>query len=484
MIRRIILLLMVLAWSPPVFAQIVTPGGGGNVTQSGGVTGGTCTGGQFVNAINTSGVPTCASPGGSVPAGAPPQIIGYSATNTGEAETLGGDATMTRTGANAYSITVTKSNGTAFTLATAAIPLSIANGGRGSIAAPSVGQIDVASSTTAFTPVTMSADCTITSAGAITCTKTSGTAFSALATAAVPLSIANGGRGSSTAPSIGQIDVASATTAFTPVTMSNDCTITSAGAITCTKTGGVAFTAFATAAVPLSIANGGRGSTTAPTAGQIDVAQSGTAFGAVTMSGDATITSAGAITVTKTSGTAFSALATAAVPLSIANGGNGSSTAPTTGQIEVATSSTAYAPVTMSNDCTITSAGAITCTKTNGTAFGTLATQSSSAVSFFFAGTPAASSIVTFACPFSMTVPTNFASPNSTAVCATNPAESDAYTVKINGVSLGTITLSTSCVPTLGTATTTTCSAGQKMEVDAPATVSGTNVSIVVAVNR
>ena len=37
---------------------------------------------------------------------------------------------------------------------------------------------------------------------------------------------------------------------------------------------------------------------------------------------------------------------------------------------------TAYAPVTMSGDCTRSSTGAITCTKSNGTAFGPLATES------------------------------------------------------------------------------------------------------------
>jgi len=530
-------------------AQIVTPGGGGIVT-GGTVTGGSCTGSQFVNAISTTGVPTCATPStGGVPAGSPPQLVGYSAANTGEAETFGGDATLTRSGANAYSISVTKTAGVAFTgLATAAIPLSIANGGRGSTAAPTTGQIDVASSATAFTPVTMSGDATITSAGvitvtktngtsftalataavplsianggrgvstaptagqidvaqsattfgavtmsgdatitsagAITVTKTSGTAFTGLATAAIPLSIANGGRGSTTAPSIGQIDVASSTTAFTPVTMSGDATITSAGVITVTKTNGTAFTALATATVPLSIANGGNGASTAPTTGQFEVAQSASAYGPVTMSGDATITSAGAITVTKTSGTAFTALATAATPLSIANGGRGSGTAPVAGQIDVASSTTAFTPVTMTGDCGITSGGVITCNKTNGTAFGTLATQSTSAVGFNFAGTVVASTIAAFTCPFNLTIPANFLTPNSVATCVTNPSESDAYTVKVNGVSVGTITLSTSCVATLGSASQTTCSAGQRMEVDAPATVSGANVAITVAVNR
>lgn len=51
---------------------------------------------------------------GTYPSGSPPQFGGYSAANTPEAETLGGDGTLSRTGANAYSITVTKSAGVSF----------------------------------------------------------------------------------------------------------------------------------------------------------------------------------------------------------------------------------------------------------------------------------------------------------------------------------------------------------------------------------
>lgn len=70
-------------------------------------------GSSYVNVI---------SGGGSVPNGSPPQIVGYSAANTGEAETVSGDGTFARTGANAYSLTVTKTNGTAFgSLATASV---------------------------------------------------------------------------------------------------------------------------------------------------------------------------------------------------------------------------------------------------------------------------------------------------------------------------------------------------------------------------
>jgi hypothetical protein len=70
--------------------------------------GGTCGANQFVDVISSSGVPTCTTPTiTGVPNGAPPQIVGYSATNTGESETLSGGVggcTYTRTGANAYQL--------------------------------------------------------------------------------------------------------------------------------------------------------------------------------------------------------------------------------------------------------------------------------------------------------------------------------------------------------------------------------------------
>lgn len=44
-------------------------------------------------------------------------------------------------------------------------------------------------------------------------------------------------------------------------TLSQDCTVTNAGVITCTKTNNVAFTGLATASIPLSVANGGTGDT-------------------------------------------------------------------------------------------------------------------------------------------------------------------------------------------------------------------------------
>ena len=57
---------------------------------------------QSASGVVSSTGTACGSGGGTIPNGAPPQMMGYSGTNTGEAETVTGDLTFTRTGANAY----------------------------------------------------------------------------------------------------------------------------------------------------------------------------------------------------------------------------------------------------------------------------------------------------------------------------------------------------------------------------------------------
>jgi hypothetical protein len=146
-----------------------------------------------------------------------------------------------------------------------------------------------------------------------------------------------------TAPAAGQDLVGNAGgTAYAPVTMSGDCTRSSTGAITCTKSNGTALGtgAFATIANYAPLAS--------PTF-------TGTVSGI-------TATMVGLGNVTNNAQTQA-----AIVP----------NTAPAAGQDLVGNAGgTAYAPVTMSGDCTRSSTGAITCTKSNGTALGPLATES------------------------------------------------------------------------------------------------------------
>jgi hypothetical protein len=102
----------------------------------------------------------------------------------------------------------------------------------------------------------------------------------------------------------------------------------------------------------------------------------------------------------------------------------------------------------------------------------------------FIFGTVTASQVVYYPTPIPVTYPATFGSGNTFANCSVNPSESDQYTIKSGGVTLGTITLSTSCVASYSTSSGSHASvAGEQVEIDAPATVSG-NVSIAVQVTR
>lgn len=73
-----------------------------------------CPAGQWVNAMNPMACATPVAAGsGTYPAGNAPQIGGFSAANTPEAETVSGDITFNRTGANAYNGNVVQVNGAA-----------------------------------------------------------------------------------------------------------------------------------------------------------------------------------------------------------------------------------------------------------------------------------------------------------------------------------------------------------------------------------
>src|SRR5262245_29647730 len=140
--------------------------------------------------------PLMAPPGtpaaNAVPNGAPPQIVGYSATNTAESETLVGDVTVARTGINQYTATVgaiggtavgalaTLNSGTGLTATATTLsltsPVLVTLGGSGTTTAPSTtGQLMISQSTSAYGPVTMTGDGTINAAGALSVTKIAGT---------------------------------------------------------------------------------------------------------------------------------------------------------------------------------------------------------------------------------------------------------------------------------------------------------------------
>jgi collagen type VII alpha len=185
------------------------------------------------------------------------------------------------------------------------------------------------------------------------------------------VSVAQGGLGAATTPSAGTIPVASGATAYVAKNISGDCALASSGSITCTKTNGVAFGTAATTA-----------STAYDAAGSATTAQTNAE---AAFTGDVTKAAASfATTVTQIEG--------AAIPTSAALLGTNASkqlvaittlpvAAPASGQFLIGnTGGTAYAAETLSGDCTLTYAGAITCLKVNGATLGTMATQSAAAV--------------------------------------------------------------------------------------------------------
>lgn len=100
----------------------------------------------------------------------------------------------------------------------------------------------------------------------------------------------------------------------------------------------------------------------------ISTGLTGTGTGVLTALGNAANGSGGFVTSTGSAANVTGVVAAA-------NGGTGSASIPSSGNILVGnTGGTAYAPVVLSSDCTLTYTGAITCLSTNGTSFGTLAT--------------------------------------------------------------------------------------------------------------
>jgi hypothetical protein len=268
--------------------------------------------------------------------------------------------------------------------------------------APSAGQDLVGNAGgTAYTPVTMSGDCTRSSTGAITCTKSNGTglgtgAFATIANYAPLASPTFTGT-----PTVPGYETTTAAALLAPLASPTFTGTVSGVTAAMVGLGNVTNNAQTQAAI---VPN------TVPSAGQDLLGNAGgTAYAPVTMSGDCTRGSTGAITCTKSNGTvlgtgAFATIANyaplasptftgtvsgiTATMVGLGNVTNNAqtqativpNTAPSAGQDLVGNAGgTAYAPVTMSGDCTRGSTGAITCTKSNGTAFGTAAFAATSA---------------------------------------------------------------------------------------------------------
>jgi hypothetical protein len=138
----------------------------------------------------------------------------------------------------------------------------------------------------------------------------------------------------------------------------------------------------------------------------------------------------------------------------VAYGGVNNTVAPAAGQILIAQSATAYAPETVSGDCTLAITGAFTCTKSNGTAFGTGAfaviANYATLASPTFTGTPSA--------------PTQTTGDNTTALATdvfvnasitaggflTTSSASSTYAPKASPTFSGTVTVPTETIVSSG----------------------------------
>lgn len=189
----------------------------------------------------------------------------------------------------------------------------------------------------------------------------------------------------------------------------------------------------------LGIAAGGTNNTTAPSAAQILIANGGaTAFVPQSVSGDCTLTAAGVITCTKSSGTTIGTFAFQTVP--------------TGGGTQCLHASNAGVVSGTGGDCGFPSGGTATQVLTSNAGSASTFQSQPVRLSPYIFGTPSTSSAIwAMQCADSLVFPTNLAGSypdaNSVASCGTNPTASESYTLKINGSNAGTMTLSGSPGP-------------------------------------
>lgn len=216
------------------------------------------------------------------------------------------------------------------------------------------------------------------------------------------------------------------------------------------------------------------GSNPGGTSGQIQYNNSGS-FGGFTLSGDCTVnTGTGVITCTKYNGAALAAGTGLSLSGSTFSLNINSGTTQTCSTHQFATSITGVGIIGCSQPAFTDISGDIATSQLAGTTTGIV----------FVMGALSNSEIVQFPAPIALTFPSSFGSGNTAASCSVNPSESDAYTLKSGGTAIATLTVSTACALSYSTTVAShAASAGEKLELDAPATASG-NVSFSIQVTR